>query len=837
MKKFVLLLGLAFALTASAYEKFLWVELIGFDNTKPDYGVEEFLSRMDKKPSAISILLTEHSFFHEHAGLAKDFVLPEGVTSYDSRPKNEERARQNWTAYQLRGLVAEIKKRHIDVFPSFFEWGIFDICGKTENGEPYVDFFIRQTLAFLKDYGFTGLHASDGFGHPRLGLGQRDPKVTDWRKAADDWTAFWRKASKALKQQGYKMYLNTVWTRDPYDALVRYGLDYDGLCETDIDGFICESSASVLELEGWNLTEDTTLDKSVAMLTRLGTCVRGRKPIYLLHCIKDGNEQYNALRHSPPRAVAEAMAMAGVSCDGRRTLVGEMACLADGITRDEWKMLDSTWAASFLPRTTTPSGCQVVWSERAFRAECETLPKMEVASSCTLLSKLIRKGAAVDGGVTFERAVADKSIPLLILNPGCFPAAERAALKDRSVAVVEFGYGVDEMSVEPDVARGHYWPWPMFEKLPTEKAFAAAVKGINAAAAVHPVEGAPDQAVSSFLGEDGCRYVMVRNERTVYLGSEFKVWDGVADVASLTLDPSAPVSVLSDAKGATLKAKLPPSGAIMLRCRLSGGASALPNENTIREWFERFRMDDRERDQNTIWNYRAFSWLKDAIPLFDCPDEDIVRTYYYRWWTFRKHFRKTDAGWVVTASRPDPEWTGVAGVCADLADLHLREGRWMRTSLFIDDYRRFMEGPGKTAGRLPKKTNAESAELTKMYQAFQAGDVQDEKNGDNNSFRECFAKKLKEFAVRHQCVRERDGKTIPWADPVLDSTFCDLVIAGLCGVCPHSDGSIEIKPLVPKTWDWWCLDRLRWKGRDYRIVFDRDGTHYNQGKGLRILPL
>ena len=43
----------------------------------------------------------------------------------------------------------------------------------------------------------------------------------------------------------------------------------------------------------------------------------------------------------------------------------------------------------------------------------------------------------------------------------------------------------------------------------------------------------------------------------------------------------------------------------------------------------------------------------DKIPLFECPDEDIERTYYFRWWTYRKHFRKTSVGWVVTEFLPD----------------------------------------------------------------------------------------------------------------------------------------------------------------------------------------
>ena len=33
-----------------------------------------------------------------------------------------------------------------------------------------------------------------------------------------------------------------------------------------------------------------------------------------------------------------------------------------------------------------------------------------------------------------------------------------------------------------------------------------------------------------------------------------------------------------------------------------------------------------------------------SIPLFECPDKTIERTYYFRWWTYRKHLRKTPSG-------------------------------------------------------------------------------------------------------------------------------------------------------------------------------------------------
>ena len=68
------------------------------------------------------------------------------------------------------------------------------------------------------------------------------------------------------------------------------------------------------------------------------------------------------------------------------------------------------------------------------------------------------------------------------------------------------------------------------------------------------------------------------------------------------------------------------------------------------------------------------------------------------------------------------------------------------------------------------------------------------------------------------------------------STFNDLVITGLVGVVPRMDGIIEIDPLIPaEQWGWFCLDRLHYRGLILTIIWDRDGSRYDRGKGLQLL--
>jgi hypothetical protein len=67
------------------------------------------------------------------------------------------------------------------------------------------------------------------------------------------------------------------------------------------------------------------------------------------------------------------------------------------------------------------------------------------------------------------------------------------------------------------------------------------------------------------------------------------------------------------------------------------------------------------------------------------------------------------------------------------------------------------------------------------------------------------------------------------------SSFCDLVISGLIGIQPSIDQMITIDPLVPSDyWDWFCLDHVKYHKKILTIVWDRDGTKYQKGKGFSV---
>jgi hypothetical protein len=67
------------------------------------------------------------------------------------------------------------------------------------------------------------------------------------------------------------------------------------------------------------------------------------------------------------------------------------------------------------------------------------------------------------------------------------------------------------------------------------------------------------------------------------------------------------------------------------------------------------------------------------------------------------------------------------------------------------------------------------------------------------------------------------------------STYADLLITGVIGLRPRPDDVVEIDPLVrAETWNWFCLDGVKYHGRVLTVLWDKDGSRYQRGKGLFV---
>ena len=108
-----------------------------------------------------------------------------------------------------------------------------------------------------------------------------------------------------------------------------------------------------------------------------------------------------------------------------------------------------------------------------------------------------------------------------------------------------------------------------------------------------------------------------------------------------------------------------------------------------KDYIEEFNRNDDELYQQYVSNDSAWNFLVNNIPFLDCPDQDVMTTYYFRWWTFRKHIKQTPTGFIFTEFLPSVEWSEKYNSIACAAAHHIYEGRWLKDSRFIDSYVKF----------------------------------------------------------------------------------------------------------------------------------------------------
>jgi len=110
----------------------------------------------------------------------------------------------------------------------------------------------------------------------------------------------------------------------------------------------------------------------------------------------------------------------------------------------------------------------------------------------------------------------------------------------------------------------------------------------------------------------------------------------------------------------------------------------------LESYVTRFNAQDVEHYTNSIPNEQAYDFLKDNIPLFECPDPIIESTYYFRWWTYRKHIRQTEDGAVITEFLPEVPWAQKHNVITCPSGHHVREGRWLRKPEILREYMSYL---------------------------------------------------------------------------------------------------------------------------------------------------
>ena len=93
-------------------------------------------------------------------------------------------------------------------------------------------------------------------------------------------------------------------------------------------------------------------------------------------------------------------------------------------------------------------------------------------------------------------------------------------------------------------------------------------------------------------------------------------------------------------------------------------------------------MED-ENIVTDIPNSVSSEWMSKNIPLFDCPDKDFEQMYYYRWWSLRKHIKRTPVGYGMTEFLVQRSYADKYNLIACAIGHHIMETRWLRDTTYL----------------------------------------------------------------------------------------------------------------------------------------------------------
>ncbi len=501
-----------------------WIELIGFDNTLPDFGVERFLTRLCELPEGISLLFSHIDFVNNFK--EEEYALEPCDCSYAGHLYSVEHARQKWTSGQLKRLVAELHRKNIKVIFSIFNFfrytddngntrstsfcqkhpELFCLDGKAEvyensisilkrlaDGTYYEDYLIKKIREVIEYYGFDGVQLADGLSCNRPSIPNGDfsddtvLQFVDWLKKEkktanyavlteltgdrkteyrsrrkyildalyyefllftnDRWKTFYDKFYAVITPQKHIIFINSFWTRDPFEAFYRYGIDYKVAYREDVYALMVEEVSTTypaLSKEGrggFYVSPDKTRYahyEFYLMQMLLKAYLPGWKQISLLP-INDTQEQWNAI-HDASNELKRAIYRRNhskVFSGGRFRACAEAPfyCLSDGIPKEDWAAL-AKWGSLQLPdHIDFAYGYALYYPKDHIVEDARRYIQNKEYNFHKLSAMLLSYGTDISGVIT-EKDVSLYTRPILALFPEYYSERECAALRQTKATVV-----------------------------------------------------------------------------------------------------------------------------------------------------------------------------------------------------------------------------------------------------------------------------------------------------------------------------------------------------------------------------------------------------------------
>lgn len=313
----------------------------------------------------------------------------------------------------MHGYVCkqEFVMRHRELaIEGTLEKGYIHLLKHFKDGTSFGDYFIEHAFDAVSWYNMSGLHLSDSifphsiqimFGdysddmigqfvaHTNICLPEKITAPSagrttmalradyiwnncrkEWiRFIADAWQTFFTKLCARFHLGGKKVYVNNSWTSEPFESLYRFGIDYKGLERAGIDGIYVEDQATVLMM---TIPDSRYKIHELMLAPALMKCYSPETKLIAINFAKDSNEECSIIDHNPcgsEREIYKLTAMQYLSKGKVRPAVdGMFICLADAISKSEWKWLNKRFDIAYGDKYASTLSPTFIWSD-AFMGE------------------------------------------------------------------------------------------------------------------------------------------------------------------------------------------------------------------------------------------------------------------------------------------------------------------------------------------------------------------------------------------------------------------------------------------------------------------------------------
>ena len=150
---------------------------------------------------------------------------------------------------------------------------------------------------------------------------------------------------------------------------------------------------------------------------------------------------------------------------------------------------------------------------------------------------------------------------------------------------------------------------------------------------------------------------------------------------------------------------------------IDGSVTAVLDYDDYAHYADYFNTMEDENIVTTIPNAQSSEWMRENIPLFDCPQENFKEMYYYRWWTLRKHIKRTPVGYGMTEFLVQRSYADRYNLIACAIGHHIMESRWLRDTTYLHQILRtwYYGNDGQPMTKMNKFSSWNPAAILEMW--------------------------------------------------------------------------------------------------------------------------